>query len=109
MKLRSFIAALVTFWLILGPLGTAWAASAPAPCESTASMGQSLPYGECCGDTMDAAACLSACLATAPVAVPPEQQIQRLQLTESRIPGLSLRYATVLAPPDVAPPKTFVS
>ena len=109
MKLRPFIAALVTFWLIFGPVGTAWAASAPAPCESMASMSGSLPHGECCGDAMDAAACLSACLATSPLAAAPEQQMQRPWLTASRIPSLSLRYATVLAPPDIAPPKTFVS
>jgi hypothetical protein len=73
------------------------------------SMSQPVPQGDCCGEAMDAAACLSACLATSPLVAAPEQPIQRLQLTESSIPGLSLRYATVLAPPDVAPPKTFVS
>jgi hypothetical protein len=109
MKLRSLIAALLTFWLILGPVGTALAAAAPAPCESMDSMSQSLPHGDCCSDTMDPAACLSACLAASPVAAAPGQPTQRLQLTESSIPSLSLRYATVVAPPDVAPPKTFVS
>lgn len=109
MKLRPFIAALLTFWLIVGPVGTAWAAYAATPCESMGSMGQPLPQGDCCADGMDAAACLSACLATSPAAATPEQGIQRLQLTESSIPSLSLRYATVLAPPDIAPPKTFVS
>jgi hypothetical protein len=89
MKLRPFIAAFLAFCM--------------------GSMSQPVPQGDCCGDTMDAATCLSACLATAPVAATPEQRMQRLQLTESRIPSLSLRYATVLAPPDVAPPKTFVS
>jgi hypothetical protein len=109
MKLRRFIAALLTFWLMLAPVGTALAAAAPTPCESMGSMSQSLPHGDCCGDTMDAASCLSACLATSPLAAAPEQQIHRLQVTESSIPSLSLRYATVLAPPDIAPPKTFVS
>ena len=109
MKLRPFIAALLTFSLIVGPVGTAWAAYAATPCESMGSMSQPVPQGDCCGEAMDAAACLSACLAMSPIAAAPEQQIQRLQLTESSIPSLSLRYATVLAPPDVAPPKTFVS
>ena len=109
MKLRPFIAALLAFWLAFGPVGTALASSAPAPCESMGSMSQPAPQGDCCGDAMDAAACLSACLAMSPIAAAPEQQTQRLQLTESSIPSLSLRYATVLAPPDVAPPKTFVS
>ena len=109
MKLRPFIAALIAFWLVFGPVGTALASSAPAPCESMGSMSQPVPQGDCCGDATDAAACLSACLATSPVAATPEQRLQRLQLTESSIPSLSLRYATVLAPPDIAPPKTFVS
>lgn len=73
------------------------------------SMSQPVPQGDCCGEAMDAVTCLSACLATSPVAAALEQPMQRLQLMESRIPILSLRYATVLAPPDVAPPKTFVS
>lgn len=109
MKLRPFVAALVTFWLILGPVGTAWAASAPPPCESMGSMSGSAPHGECCGDAMDAAACLSACLAAAPVAAAPQQQVHSLQLAESSLPGLASRHATVLAPPDIAPPKTLVS
>lgn len=109
MKLRPFIAALLAFWLAFGPVGTALASSAPAPCESMGSMSQPVPQSDCCGDTMDAATCLSACLATPPVAATPEQGIQRLQVTEPRIPGISLRYATVFAPPDVAPPKPFVS
>jgi hypothetical protein len=109
MKLRPFVAALLAFWLIVGPVGTAWAAYAATPCESMGSMNKPVPQGDCCGEAMDAAACLSACLAMSPIVAALEQQIQRLQLTESSIPSLSLRYATVLAPPDVAPPKTFVS
>ena len=109
MKLRSFIAAVLTFWLIVGPVGTALAASGAAPCESMGAMSQALPHGDCCGDTMDAASCLSACLATSSVAAALEQQTTQLQLAGSSIPGRSLRYATLLAPPDIAPPKTFVS
>ena len=109
MKLRPFIAALLTFWLILGPVGTALAASAPTPCESMGSMSQSLPHGDCCGDTMDAASCLSACMASSPVAAAREQQTTRLELAGSSIPSVSLRYATLLAPPDIAPPKTSIS
>lgn len=109
MKLRPFIAALLAFWLVFGPVGTAMASSAPAPCESMGSMSQPVPQGDCCGEAMDAAACLNACLATSPAAATPEQGTQRLQLTESSIPSLSLRYATVLAPPDIAPPKPLLS
>jgi hypothetical protein len=109
MKLRSFIAALLTFWLIVGPLGTAWAAYAATPCESMGSMSQPLPKGDCCGGSMDAVACLSACMATSPAAATPVVSGQRLKLTTTAIPSLSLRYATVLAPPDIAPPKTSAS
>ena len=108
MKLRPFIATLLAFWLVFGPVGTAMA-SAPAPCESMDSASQPVPQGDCCGDAMDAAACLNACLATSPAAATPEQGTQRLRLTGSSIPSLSLRYATVLAPPDIAPPKTLLS
>jgi len=109
MKLRPIIAALLTFWLIIGPVGTAWAAYAATPCESMGSMSQPLPQGDCCGDGMDAAACLSACMATSPAAATPVVSIQRLEVTAAAIPGFSLRYATVLAPPDIAPPKTSAS
>ena len=109
MKLRPVIAMLITFWLVVGPVGTAWAAYTATPCESMGSMSQPLPQGECCGDSMDTAACLSACMATSPAAATPVVSIQRLQLTATAIPSLSLRYATVLAPPDIAPPKTSAS
>jgi|SRR5687768_2241820 len=109
MKLRSFIAALLTFWLIAGPVGMAWAASAPAPCESMGSMSQPQPQGDCCDDGMDAAACLSACIAASPVAAVPAQPMQRLQVSERVVPRLTARYATIVAPPDIAPPKSSVS
>jgi hypothetical protein len=109
MKLRPFIAALLTFWLIVGPVGTAWAAYAASPCESMGSMSQPLPKGDCCGDAMDAAACLSACMATSPAAATPAVSVPRLEPAAGGIPSLSLRYATVLAPPDIAPPKTSAS
>ena len=108
MKLRPFVAAVLTFWLIVGPAGTAWAAYAATPCETMGSMSQPQPE-DCCGTGMGAAACLSACMATSPAAAAPEPLVQRAQAAETGIPGLSLRYATVLAPPDIAPPKTFVS
>jgi hypothetical protein len=109
MKLRSFIAALLTFWLVVGPVGTVWAANAPVPCDSMG-MNQPLPTADdCCGDEMDASACLSACMAAAAVALPSSSRIIRLDPGASAVPGLSLRYATLLAPPDIAPPKAFVS
>jgi hypothetical protein len=109
MKLRPFIAALLTFWLVIGPAGTAWAAYATTPCESMSGMGQPLPPADdCCGGgAMDASACLGACMATGPAAVAAALLV--LHAAASAIPGLSLQYATVLSPPDIAPPKALVS
>ena len=109
MTLRRFIAAILTFWLVIGPVGTLWAANAPVPCDSMG-MNQPLPPADdCCGDEMDALACLSTCMAASPVALPSSSCIVHLDTVASAVPGLSLRYATLLAPPDIAPPKAFVS
>ena len=108
MKLRTFTAALLTFWLVIGPVGAAWAAANMAsPCESMSAA--SAPADDCCGDKMDPSACLSACMAAAPIAVASATQILHSNVVASPIPRVSLRYATLLAPPDIAPPKAFVS
>ena len=109
MKLRPFIAAFLAFWLIVGPVGTAWAAYAATPCESMGSMSQPLPQGDCCPEGMDAAACLSACLAISPSAAAPAHLTQQLHISDTVVPSLPIRHAAVLAPPDIAPPKSFVS
>ena len=109
MKLRPLIAALFTFWLVVGPVGTTWAAYAATPCESMGSMSQTLPQGACCPEGMDLAACLSACLAISPSAAAPAQLSQPLRASETVVPSLPIRHAAVLAPPDIAPPKSFVS
>jgi hypothetical protein len=105
---RSFVAGLLALWLVLGPVGAAWASHAATPCDSMGSATQPLT-DDCCGESMDAAACLSACISgTAALAVP-RIQTARFEVVRSAIPSLSARYATVLAPPDIAPPKSFVS
>lgn len=104
-KLRPYLTVLLAFWLAFGPVATAWAASAPTPCES---MGDAAPGDDCCGGSMDTAACLSACVAAFMAVVAPAMQVQAVEAVHDAIPGLSLRYATYLAPPDVAPPKPSV-
>ena len=105
-RYRPLVAALLALWLVLGPAGSAWAAtSASTPCES---MGASVPADDCCGDKMEAAACLSACLLLSPgitttaadTVVPAEFIVYTIA---------SVRYASLLAPPDIVPPRSFVS
>jgi hypothetical protein len=105
---RSIIAAILAFYLVLGPAVSALAADAATPCESMGSMSQPLP-DDCCGDAMNAAACLSACIAASSVAVAGQVSAQRLEASDAAIPSISLRYATIFAPPDSAPPKPSVS
>jgi hypothetical protein len=101
---------LLGFWLILAPAASAWAAFAatPTPCEAMGGMGEP-PADGCCGGGMDAAACLSACIGAATVIVTGAAPLLPVELAQDGVPGISLRYATVLAPPDIAPPKSFVS
>jgi hypothetical protein len=106
LKNRAVMIALLALWLAIGPVASAWAVSVSQPCES---MSASVPADECCGNAMDNNACLSACMAGAPLMTPPAIQTAGVVPVQVTIPSLSLRYATVLAPPDVAPPKSFVS
>jgi hypothetical protein len=109
MKLRPFLTVLLAFWLAFGPVATAWAAYVATPCESIGGMNQPLPADDCCGDAMDASECLGACIAAFPAAAAPAMQVLEGEGAGSAIPGLFLRYATILAPPDITPPKPFVS
>jgi hypothetical protein len=109
MKLRIFIAALLTVWLAIGPVATAWAGAKATPCESMG-MSQPLPpTDDCCEGSMDASACLAACAMAAPVALAPALPVFVAETDRSAIPAFSVRYATTLAPPDIAPPKASVS
>jgi hypothetical protein len=103
---RVVLAALVAFWLAFGSLAGAWAQQAGQPCES---MGMSLPADDCCGDSMDQTKCLSACLAVSPAMAVRAVQVNTTAATAAVIAAPSFRHASVLAPPDIAPPKTSVS
>src|SRR5690349_12271184 len=98
MKPRLFIAAMLSFWLAFGPAATAFAQSADRPCES---MSMSMPADDCCGDGMDQAKCLSACLAVAPAMLAPTRQTLPPAATAAGIATPSFRHASILAPPDI--------
>jgi hypothetical protein len=69
----------------------------------------SAPVDDCCGDGMDQATCLSACLAVSPAMPVRAVQVNTTAVTAAVIATPSFRHASVLAPPDIAPPKTSVS
>ena len=105
MKARSLIVALLAFWLAFGPAVGAWAQSLEKPCES---MSMTMPH-DGCGDDMDTASCLGACLMASPAISVAILQTPPAAPAHSPIVGLALERASILAPPDVAPPKSFVS
>ena len=100
------LAAFLAFWLAFGPAASAWAQSADQPCES---MAMSMPADDCCGDGMDPAKCLNACLAVAPAITAGPVHGIPLVVATAIVAGRPSRHASVLAPPDIAPPKHFVS
>jgi len=106
LKNRALVAVLLGFWLALGPVASAWAASASHPCEN---MSSSAPADEGCDDAMDALACLSVCMSAAPLISTPAVHTGAVVAAEAAVPAPSLRFVTVVAPPDVAPPKSFLS
>jgi hypothetical protein len=106
MNPRAFVAVLLAFWLAFGPLASAWAQSADKPCES---MSMSMPADDCCGDGMEQAKCLSACLAAAPAVAAPALQPAAVRAAAAVVVPLSFRHVSILAPPDIAPPKPLVS
>lgn len=102
---RSVIVALLAFWLAFGPVVDAWA-QADQPCES---MSMSVSADDCCGGGMDQAKCLSACLSAAPAMAVPATHAEVQDPGVAVVIAPSFRHRSVLAPPDIAPPKTFVS
>ena len=106
MKARSVIAALVAFWLAFGPLVSAWAQYADAPCDS---MSMSMPASDCCGEGTSQAKCLNTCLAVSPAMAAPVAQGDAATVAGDVIAALAFRHVSVLAPPDIAPPKPLVS
>jgi hypothetical protein len=108
-KTRILFAAFLALWLAVGPVASGWAAYASTPCESMSGMSAPVPGDDCCGDRMDPATCLSACMAVSPAAASPVLDVSRADSTNTEIPSRSFRYVTIVAPPDIAPPKSFVS
>lgn len=106
LKHRALLAAFLAFWLAFGPAASAWAPSADKPCES---MAMSMPAEDCCGEAMDQAECLSGCLIVAPAMAAPAAQRVPLVVSVAIAAKRPSRHASVLAPPDIAPPKPFVS
>lgn len=105
LKVRSLLVALLAFWLAFGPAVSAWAQSLETPCES---MSMAMSH-DGCGDEMDLTSCLSACLAASPaISVAPVQTAAGIA-AHPPVFGLTLERASVLAPPDVAPPKSLLS
>jgi hypothetical protein len=103
---RTLLAAFLAFWLAFGPAASAWAQSADQPCEG---MAISMPAEDCCGEGMDQAKCLTACLAVAPAMAASPAHGASLVVANAVATRHPSRHASVLAPPDVAPPKPFVS
>jgi hypothetical protein len=106
LKNRAIFAALVAFWLAFGPAASAWAQSIDGPCES---MSMSMAADDCCGDDTDQAKCLSACLPVSPAAAVAALRLDPSLAVAAAVPNSSFRHASVLAPPDAAPPKADVS
>jgi hypothetical protein len=104
-KARSIIVALLAFWLAFGPAASAWAQSLEKPCES---MSMTMTH-DGCGDGMDQTSCLGACLTASPAISVVILQTAPADPTQSPVLLLALERASVLAPPDVAPPKSFLS
>ena len=106
MRLRTLIVALLSFWLAFGSAMASLAQAADRPCES---MTMTIPADDCCGGGMDQAKCLAACLAVAPVMLAPTPQSVASGAAATQIATPWLRHASILAPPDIAPPKFLVS
>ncbi|HEY7238131.1 MAG TPA: hypothetical protein VH600_03110 [Burkholderiales bacterium] len=106
MKSRTFIVAVVAFWLAVGPAASAWAHVLEKVCDTTS---MAMSHDGCCDDEMDTASCLSSCLMASPAIPVATPQTMADDPAQSPVLGLALEHASVLAPPDVAPPKSFVS
>ena len=106
MNSRPLIVLLLAISLALGPLASAWAQSADTPCES---MSMSMPEHDCCGNGMDQAKCLSACLMVAPAVATTAWRPEASAPAFVPVFTAHLGHASILAPPDAAPPKALVS
>ena len=106
-KGRTLIAAILAFWLVLGPAGGAWASGGGASCES---MVGTLAADDCCGgDNTAATACAGVCAAASLGLRLSAPALPHMHGSSVALPSLFVRYASRAAPPDIAPPKLFVS
>jgi hypothetical protein len=105
-KSHIVLASLFAFWLAFGPVATAIAQSSQAPCES---MAMSMPADDCCGEGMDQASCLAACLSASPAMGAATLDFAPILSSPAALVKPVLRPASILAPPDIAPPKPSVS
>lgn len=106
MRLRTLIVSLLSFWFAFGPAMGALAQAADKPCES---MAMTLPADDCCGSGMDQAKCLSACVASAPAIPSPAVAQAPIFSSNAAAVAAPIRHASIVAPPDIAPPKPIVS
>jgi hypothetical protein len=106
LRSRTFIVAVLAFWLAIGPAASAWTHVLEKACES-ASMAMS--HDGCCGDEMDAASCLSSCLMASPAMPVANPQTLPADPAQSPVLCFTMEHPSVLAPPDVAPPKSILS
>lgn len=106
MRSRTLIVAVLAFWLAIGPAAIAWAQLLEKTCESQT---MAMSHDGCCGDEMDTVSCLSSCLMASPAI--PAAMLQTLPADPAQSPVVrfAFEHASVLAPPDLAPPKPFLS
>lgn len=106
MRSKVFLSALLAFWLAFGPVANALAQSADTPCES---MGMSMSADDCCNGGADQASCLNACLAaSAAMSASDAHRVTPLS-GHAIVVAPAVHRASILAPPDIAPPKRLLS
>lgn len=106
-KLRVFIAALLAFWLVLGPAGGAWASGGGASCES---MMGTLPADDCCGENETAAtSCAGVCAAASLGIAFASQELQRVGDASAAVPSPCDRHVSRTTAPDLGPPRPSIS
>ena len=104
--MKPLIAVLLSVSLAFGQLAGALAQSADMPCES---MSMSAPAGDCCGEGTDPVKCLTACAASAAATIATVAHVSPPVTRGGVAPRLIARYPDVSGPPDIAPPKPFLS
>jgi hypothetical protein len=106
LRSRTLIVAVLAFWLAIGPAASAWAQLLEKTCETPT---MAMSHDGCCGDEMDTASCLSSCLMASPALPVATPQTLPSDPAQSPVVRFTLERASVLAPPEVAPPKSLLS